>query len=86
MALVMSLNESVYQALPGLGILLGGVAAQLDGPRIAFVVAGVGSLVIAVTVTLLLRQSLGPVDAGPVADGVAVGPLTFAAQRETVSQ
>jgi MFS family permease len=83
MALVMSLNESVYQAIPGVGILLGGAAAQLDGPRSAFVAAGVGSLVIAVAVAVLLRRSLGPVEAP--ANVAPVGPLTFAAQQETVS-
>jgi hypothetical protein len=83
MALVMSLNESVGQALPGLGILLGGAMAQLDGARAAFIVAGGGSLVIAGAICLWLRPTLGPPVLSP--DAAPVGPLTFAAQRETVS-
>lgn len=79
--LMTSLNESLGQALPGVGILLGGAAADLDGPRFAFAVAGAGSLVVAVGVCLLLRPRIrvapiGAQDAGPVA------PLTFAAQRD----
>ena len=32
MALIMSLNESMYQAVPGGGIIIGGVLAALAGP------------------------------------------------------
>ncbi len=48
MALMMSLNESMFQALPGAGILLGGAIAAIAGPRAAFAVGGVGALVIMV--------------------------------------
>jgi MFS family permease len=82
MALVMSLNESVYQAMPGVGILLGGAAAQLDGPRVAFVVAGAGSLVTAVVVSILLRPGTGVV-AASAPDSTPVAPLTFAAQERS---
>jgi MFS family permease len=85
MALVMSLNESVYQAIPGVGILLGGGAAQLDGPRVAFVVAGAGSLVIAGVVAVLLRPSAGFIGVG-APDATPVGPLTFAAQERSEFQ
>ncbi|MFL5824155.1 MAG: MFS transporter [Solirubrobacteraceae bacterium] len=79
MALVMSLNESIGQALPGVGILLGGAVAQIDGARTAFLLAGAGSLVVAAAVCLVLRHSL---DAAPGAEPLPVGPLTFAAQRD----
>jgi MFS family permease len=86
MALVMSLNESMFQALPGAGILLGGAMAQLDGARVAFIVAGGGSLLIAAAVGLWLRPLLGlPVSAASGSQA-PVGPLTYAGRRETVSQ
>lgn len=56
-ALVMSLNESIYQLAPGLGFLLGGVIAALASARAAFGVAAVGSLVFAVVVVVMLRPS-----------------------------
>lgn len=82
MAVVMSLNDSIWQALPGVGILLGGAVAQLDGARTALLLAGAGSALIALAVPLVLRPSLGPL--ADVSDGedAPVGPLTFAAQRE----
>jgi predicted MFS family arabinose efflux permease len=43
MARVMGLNESLAQATPGLGIVLGGAIAALSGPRIALGVAAAGS-------------------------------------------
>jgi MFS family permease len=60
MALVMSLNESVSQAAPGVGILLGGLLAAWGDPRIALAVAGVGSLAFAVAVWIVLRPSVMP--------------------------
>ena len=44
MAMMMSLNESMFQAVPGVGIVLGGALAALAGPRVALAVAGVGAL------------------------------------------
>jgi hypothetical protein len=55
MALVMSLNESLSQAAPGGGILLGGVIAALAGPRVALAVAGAGSLLVSVAIWVVLR-------------------------------
>lgn len=46
MAMMMSLNESMFQALPGIGIALGGALAALAGPRAALAVAGGGALVV----------------------------------------
>jgi MFS family permease len=59
MALVMSLNESITQAAPGVGIVLGGLIAALTGPRIAFAVAGAGSLAITGLVWVVLRPGTG---------------------------
>ncbi len=60
MALVMSLNESVNQAAPGLGILLGGAIAELAGSRLALAIAGAGSLAFAAAVWVGLRPSVMP--------------------------
>ena len=55
MAMTMSVNESVTQAAPGLGIALGGILAALTGPRIAFAVAGLGALAITGAAWVVLR-------------------------------
>jgi MFS family permease len=81
MALVISLNESVSQAFPGVGILLGGALAQVASPRFAFAVAGIGSLVTAVAVSILLRPGAGIIRSGTPPDSAPVGPLTFAGQQ-----
>lgn len=81
MALVMGLNESLSQAFPGLGILLGGALAQAGSPRFAFALAGGGSFVIAVAVSILLRPGAGIIPAAASRQPVPVGPLTFAAQQ-----
>jgi MFS family permease len=78
-ALLMSLNDSIWQALPGVGILLGGAVAQLDGPRAALWVGGAGSLLIAAGVAVLPRPAGHTGSPAPVAAPVA--PLTFAAQQ-----
>jgi predicted MFS family arabinose efflux permease len=57
MALMMSLNESMFQAVPGAGILLGGAIAALAGPRAAFAVGGAGGLVIAALAPIAMRAS-----------------------------
>ena len=60
MAMMMSLNESMFQAFPGGGIILGGVLAALTTPRVALIVAGGGALVVTVAAWLLLAPG-GPV-------------------------
>lgn len=60
MGLITTLNESVSQAAPGIGILLGGVIATIANPRIAFAIAGVGSLGYAVASWIALRPSAMP--------------------------
>jgi Transmembrane secretion effector len=60
MALVLSLNESMLQAVPGAGIAIGGATAALAGPRVAFAIGGAGSLAVASLMWSRLRV-LGPV-------------------------
>jgi MFS family permease len=48
MALILSLNESIFEAIPGIGILLGGGIAALAGPRTALATGAAGSLAVAV--------------------------------------
>ncbi len=55
MALIMTLNQSITQLAPGLGILAGGVIASLASARAALGVAGAGSLVFAVAAAITLR-------------------------------
>ncbi|WP_249010016.1 MFS transporter [Conexibacter sp. DBS9H8] len=55
MTLTLSLNESIFQAFPGPGFLLGGLLATLTGARLAFLVAGVGAVSVALLAPLLLR-------------------------------
>ncbi len=60
MALMMSLNESIFQAVPGGGILIGGAIAAVAGPRVALAVAGGGALLVAVGAWLVLREEPVP--------------------------
>ena len=79
MPLMMSLNESLFQSVPGVGILLGGTITALGTPRTALAVAGAGSL----AVTLAAWFAFGvarhgdapPVGPGPPASAnPALGP------------
>ena len=60
MALIMSLSESIFQAVPGAGILIGGAIAATAGPRAALAVAGGGALVVASLAWTMLRVETGP--------------------------
>ena len=62
MAMMMSLNESMYQAVPGAGIVMGGVLAGLATPRAALAVAGVGALLVTAVAWMVLtpRGALAP--------------------------
>jgi MFS family permease len=55
MALMMSLNESIIQGMPGAGILLGGALAAAAGPRAALAVGGAGALGTGVVAWVKLR-------------------------------
>ena len=57
MNVMMSLNESIAQAVPGIGFVLGGLLASLTDPRVALAVAAAGSLAYAVAVWIALRPS-----------------------------
>lgn len=57
MALIMSLNESILEAAPGGGILIGGAITALSGPRAALAVAGGGALIVAAVAPVILRRA-----------------------------
>jgi hypothetical protein len=59
MAITMSLSDSLQQALPGAGILLGGALTALGGPRLALAVAAAGAAVITTVAWPLLRPAAG---------------------------
>jgi MFS family permease len=64
MALVMSLQESIYQSFPGAGMLIGGSITALGSPRTALAVAGVGSLAITAVVWVVLGRLEPATDLG----------------------
>jgi hypothetical protein len=68
MAMMMSLNESLYQAVPGGGILIGGALAALASPRAALAVAGAGALVVTAVAWFVLTPTgvLAPMPPDPV--------------------
>jgi hypothetical protein len=68
MAIVMGLQESIVEAAPGLGILIGGSIAALASARAALAVAGTASLLITVMFWVVLRPSAG--DSVPSLDQV----------------
>lgn len=67
MTLILSLNESMFQAVPGVGILAGGAITALAGPRIALGVGAVGTLVTAI-VSWMALTSLDAGGSAPAAD------------------
>lgn len=77
MALMMSLQESVLQSVPGAAILIGGTITALGSPRAALGVAGAGSLVVASLIWVMLRdmrpraEAAGVVAVPPPQDGLA---------------
>lgn len=68
MAPILSLNESVFQAVPGAGILLGGGIAAFAGARTALAVAAGGSLLVAAVVWLRLEAGSRRVASADVND------------------
>jgi MFS family permease len=72
MALIMSLNESMFQVMPGAGIVIGGAVTSLAGPRAALTIGGFGSLVITALAWIVLRPGSVVGRAGdepPLGDG-----------------
>jgi MFS family permease len=55
MAMMMSLNESLFQAVPGIGIIVGGALAALAGPRVALGVAAGGAALVTLVAWVLLE-------------------------------
>jgi predicted MFS family arabinose efflux permease len=87
MALMMSLNESIIQGVPGAGILVGGALAAAAGPRPALALGGVGAVATSVAVWVVLRPA--GVKGGQVdvpGEPAPVGPLTEAGRRGQASQ
>ena len=58
MGLMMGLNESLAQGVPGGGILIGGLLAETAGPRAALAVAGVGAAAAAAATWVVLRPAI----------------------------
>lgn len=58
MAMMMSLAESLNQATPGIGIVLGGVITALSSARIALGVAGGGALAVTAVIWVALRPTV----------------------------
>jgi MFS family permease len=54
MSLILGLNETLFQAMPGIGIVVGGVITTLAGPRAALGTGAAGALLIALTMRLAL--------------------------------
>jgi MFS family permease len=71
MALMMSVNESMLELIPGLGILLGGAVASLAGPRAALGLGGVGALAVMAAVWLVLRPGVLEGEGADVASAAA---------------
>jgi MFS family permease len=65
MGMMMSLNESVFQALPGIGIVLGGAVSALAGARVALALAGIGAIAVAILGWPLLRTVRDPEPVSP---------------------
>jgi MFS family permease len=85
MALMMSLNESIFQAVPGGGILIGGAITALAGPRVALAVAGGGALLIAVAAWFVVPVERGPAlaaDPPEERDAVPAGASPTPATRQ----
>ncbi len=68
MALILSLNQSIFQAVPGAGIAIGGLIAASAGPRVALGVGAIGSLGMALAMWLGLSVAAR----APVGEHVAV--------------
>lgn len=58
MPLMMSFNEAISQAIPGVGILIGGLVAALASTRSAFAVGGIGALSLTGVAWLMLRPAV----------------------------
>ena len=57
MALMMSLNESIFLSVPGAGILIGGLLTAAWSPRAALALGGAGALLVAAAAWRVLRPA-----------------------------
>jgi hypothetical protein len=73
MARVMSLSDSLSEAMPGGGIILGGAITAASNPRVALAAAGGGTLLITAVVMVLLRGGVALAGGGAPAGGAASG-------------
>jgi MFS family permease len=55
-ARVLALLGSIASAMPGVGFVLGGAAAALASPRLAFAIAGAGVLIVLALASIALRR------------------------------
>lgn len=74
MALMMSLYESLFQSVPGVGMLIGGGITALGSPRAALAIAGAGSLAVTAAAWFVLA-GLGNAGEEPPLDPPRQGPL-----------
>jgi MFS family permease len=82
MALILSFNEAVFQAIPGGGILLGGAITALSNARVALGVAAAGSIVLGVVMWVgLAAVSVTASQAAMKPAEKADEPLTVAVRR-----
>jgi hypothetical protein len=83
---MMSLNEALFQSVPGAGILLGGTITALGSPRAALAVAGAGSLAITAVAWLALAGlgSRPEPESEPQPDPVLPGARRDAARTPAV--
>jgi hypothetical protein len=56
MAVIMSLNESLFQAMPGLGILIGGGLTAIAGTRVALAAGGAGAFAVTGLALVVLQR------------------------------
>jgi MFS family permease len=83
MALVLSFDQSMFEAVPGVGIVLGGAIATLAGPRAAFGTAAAGSLVLSALMWIKLGVLNDPALQSPATPEAAVDdPELTAAVRK----
>jgi MFS family permease len=83
LAVILSLNESILLAVPGLGILTGGGIAAAAGPRVAFAVGAAGSLAIAVLMWVKLPSRAAEGRRPAMQEDSAIGepPLTVVTRQ-----
>ncbi len=81
MAMMMSLNESLFQAMPGPGIVIGGVITALWSPRAALALGGAGAAAVAVAAWHALRPEVVAATSPPISSS-APGEAASRGTRE----